>query len=127
LQKDAVVDHQYCPQMGDRVIYFPQGHREILSQFVENTIPPWQDKELFVQRWPLVECEVTGIQFEFPTEQEHKFCNSVVVVVRLGVCCLSFVSPSYLLLHISFPYLKNFHSLLMHYLMHYTYSDNEDT
>ena len=84
LQKDRTVDHQYCPQMGDLVIYFPQGHKEILSKFVENTIPPWQDNNLFTKRWPLVECEVTGISYEFPTEREFQMCASVVAVVKLG-------------------------------------------
>lgn len=85
LQKDHVVDHQYCPQMGDLVVYFPQGHKEILSKFVENSIPPWQDSTLFTKRWPLVECEITGISYEFPTEREHQMCTSVVVVLKLGM------------------------------------------
>ena len=85
LQKDHVVDHQYCPQMGDLVVYFPQGHKEILSKFVENSIPPWQDSNLFTRRWPLVECEVTGMSYEFPSEREHQMCTSVVVILKLGM------------------------------------------
>ena len=99
LQKDHVVDHQYCPQMGDLVVYFPQGHKEILSKFVENSIPPWQDSNLFTRRWPLVECEVTGMSYEFPSEREHQMCTSVVVVLKLG---MTFFDLQYImLLHLS--------------------------
>jgi hypothetical protein len=67
LQAEATNDHQYCPQKGDRVMYFPQGHKEMLSQFAENNYsPPWLQLQ---KGCPLFECVVRDVNYEFPTEQ----------------------------------------------------------
>lgn len=79
---DSCNENQYCPQLGDRVFYFPQGHAEFLKSFTESISPPWMS---FQDRWPLVECEVTKITYEFPTEAEFRRCPSVVVNVGLVI------------------------------------------
>eukprot|EP01035_Chromulina_nebulosa_P017150 gene17150-22664_t len=82
LQDDTIHDSQYCPQRGDHVIYFPQGHIEMLHNFAESSRPPWAS---FPQRWPLVECIVKDIAFEFPTLTEYKRCPSVLSIVTLQI------------------------------------------
>ena len=74
---------QYAPQLGDRVMYFPQGHIQWLQEFQESSSPPWMS---FPQKWPVVECEVRDIKYAFPdTPQEHKMCCSVKAQVTLAV------------------------------------------
>ena len=65
LQAQCATNHQYVPQVGDRVIYFPQGHVEALQLFAEDTAPPWL---AFPAKWPLVLCLVTDVRFSFPTQ-----------------------------------------------------------
>ena len=50
LQQDIVHDCQYCPQLGDRVVYFPQGHKDSFGFFKEQGSPPWLD---LPARYPL--------------------------------------------------------------------------
>jgi WD40 repeat protein len=82
LQEDQTFDSQYAPQLGDRVIYFPQGHIELLHHFAENSRPPWHS---FPHKWPLVECTVKDISYEFPSRAEHRRCQSILVVLTLNV------------------------------------------
>lgn len=79
---DEPSDFQYCPQIGDSVIYFPQGHAEHLMTFHETAQPPWTS---FPIRWVAVECVVTDIQFDFPTQAEHRRSNSLVATVGLKI------------------------------------------
>ena len=82
LQSEALTP-QYSPQLGDKVMYFPQGHIQWLQQFQESSSPPWMS---FPQKWPIVECEVRDIQYVFPdTAQEYKMCCSVKAKVKLAV------------------------------------------
>lgn len=46
------------------------------------TSPPWLS---FAQKWPLVECVVKDIKFEFPSSREMERCNSIVAKVTLVV------------------------------------------
>lgn len=82
LQLDYQNEALYCPQLGDRVVYFPQGHRVHLSDFPNDMSPPWL---AFPIRWPFVECEVRHLRYDFPTAQEHRWCQSVVAVLTLAV------------------------------------------
>jgi len=75
-------DSQYVPQVGDRVLYFPQGHIEALQLFAEDTAPPWLS---FPIKWPLVLCLVTAVRYSFPTQAEHFRCPSVLATVSLDV------------------------------------------
>ena len=75
-------DFQYCPQLGDSVIYFPQGHAEYLKSFQETAQPPWIS---FPAKWSAVECKVTSLQFDFPTQAEHRRSNSIIAIVGLKI------------------------------------------
>jgi WD40 repeat protein len=79
---DTVSEAQYSPQVGDKVVYLPQGHLELLSAFPESSSPPWLS---FPSKWPLVECEVRAVQYRLPSEQELKFCPSVIVRLTLSI------------------------------------------
>ena len=80
LQNTRQVDYLYCPQVGDRVYYFPQGHYDMLHEFPESSSPPWHS---FGQHWCAVDCLVRDISFDFPTEAEHRRCPSVLVHLTL--------------------------------------------
>lgn len=83
LQAEQQVAHQYCPQMGDRVVYFPQGHSALLSEFpARDRLLPWNS---FNDRYPVVECEVRDIKFEFPPFAELRRCKSVVAAITLVI------------------------------------------
>jgi len=82
LQEDRQYVQQYCPQVGDKVLYFPQGHVELLTSFPESTSPPWT---AFGDTWPLVECIVKDVTFSFPTEREYRLCTSVIASLKLEI------------------------------------------
>lgn len=82
LQQDEPNDLQYCPQYRDHVVYFPQGHREHLHDFPENSAPPWIS---FGSKWPVIECRITQLSYEFPNQSEHRRCPSIVARIRLQV------------------------------------------
>ena len=92
LQVDTINDQEYVPQMGDKVIYFSQGHKEILQIFAENSSPPWH---IFPQKFPLVECEIIDISYAFPSKQQYHMCPSVIVIVKLLIISI----PSKIMLH----------------------------
>lgn len=81
LQIEEQNEQQYCPQVGDSVVYFPQGHSALLSEFpARDRLLPWNS---FNDRWPVVHCEVKDIIFEFPPATELRRCNSVVATITL--------------------------------------------
>ncbi len=82
LQMDSPNEALYCPQVGDRVVYFPQGHKQHLQNFAEDVSPPWL---AFPIKWPFVECEVREVQYEFPSMQEYRYCQSVMAILTLVV------------------------------------------
>ncbi|RYG68548.1 hypothetical protein EON64_04930, partial [archaeon] len=82
LQMDTQRENFYCPQLGDKVVYFPQGHKQHLQTFAEDSSPPWQS---FPVKWPFVECEVKDIQYQFPSFVEHRKCPSVMAILTLLV------------------------------------------
>ncbi|CAM9647541.1 unnamed protein product, partial [Ectocarpus fasciculatus] len=82
LQQEEPNDLQYCPQCGDHVVYFPQGHSEHLQEFPETTAPPWIS---FASKWPVIECRISRLSFEFPSHNEHNRCQSIVARIRLVV------------------------------------------
>lgn len=71
---------EYVPQLGDIVMYLPQGHREHLSTFPETTAPPWQS---FPRKWPIVVCKVVGISYDFPSAEVFQRSDSIVCNVEL--------------------------------------------
>ena len=82
LQSFTPHESLYAPQIGDHVIYFPQGHKEQLQRFTEDVSPPWNS---FPQKWPLVECIVRDITYRFPNDQELRWCNSMIAEVSLAI------------------------------------------
>lgn len=83
LQVEEQIDQQYCPQIRDRVVYFPQGHSALLSEFpARDRLLPWNS---FHERYPAVECEVRDISFEFPPLAELRRCPSVVATITLVI------------------------------------------
>jgi hypothetical protein len=73
-------DYEYAPQVGDHVLYFPQGHLEHLNAFPESRRPPWM---LFSHRWPVVECKILSVEYELPTSAELKKSTSVIAKIGL--------------------------------------------
>ena len=83
LSRTIVDEHDYVPQLGDRVMYFPEGHEETLAKFVENTAPPWQQFPTLAS--PVVECEVVAVEFLFPTPDDFRQSPSVVCGLQMKV------------------------------------------
>ena len=80
---DVVSTQTYYPQLGDIVIYLPQGHALMLRAYAENISPPWNQ---FPQRWPAVECEVVSVSYDLPTQGEYnKYGPSINVNLTLKI------------------------------------------
>lgn len=71
---------EYVPQLGDIVMYLPQGHLEHLSMFPETTAPPWQS---FPRKWPIVVCKVVGLTYDFPSAEAFQRSDSTVCHIEL--------------------------------------------
>jgi WD40 repeat protein len=78
-----VFTQTYAPQMGDRVVYFPQGHRAALRLRPQDIEPPWQK---FPQNWHMVLCKVDQLEYEFPTpEAVDSDFTSIVCRMKLRI------------------------------------------
>mmetsp|Transcript_9611 Transcript_9611/g.18048 ORF Transcript_9611/g.18048 Transcript_9611/m.18048 type:complete len:2241 (-) Transcript_9611:332-7054(-) len=58
----------YCPQVGDRVVYIPKAHAEILKVYpiCESVAgAPWKSWPKSAP-WPIVVCEVKAVRYRFP-------------------------------------------------------------
>jgi hypothetical protein len=82
LQEDTQTEKYYQPQLGDRIVYFPQGHIQLLERFPESRQPPWNS---FAQNWPVVECIIQEMSFHFPTQAAHRKCTSIVASITLEI------------------------------------------
>lgn len=80
LLSDSPSDYHYCPQVGDQVMYFPQGHLNHLNLIPEQKRPPWMS---FPLKWPVVECQIVSISHDFPTHSEFNKCPSVIAKIQL--------------------------------------------
>ncbi len=72
----------YCPQLGDEVIYFPQGHKRHLRKIPLCVPVPWSRLPAGV---PSVACTVMKLSYGFPSENEYSISTSVVAKVSLKV------------------------------------------
>ncbi len=72
----------YCPQLGDEVIYFPQGHKRHLRKIPLCVPVPWSQLPAGV---PSVACTVMKLSYGFPSENEYSISTSVVAKVSLKV------------------------------------------
>lgn len=77
---EAQSDQQYIPQIGDRVLYFPQGHMLHLNDMPEARSPPWL---AFPTKWPVVECVVDYVKYSLPSRNEYSRCPSVIAHISL--------------------------------------------
>jgi WD40 repeat protein len=83
LMKDKVTASDlYCPQVGDEVIYFPQGHKKHLEMVPLGVAAPWSR---FSSKTPAALCTVTEVKYGFPGENEYSISRSVVVLIKLTV------------------------------------------
>lgn len=69
-------------KVGDQVLYFSQGHQEVLTQFPISETPPWQR---FPQIWPVVKAVVSDINYSFPYQQTAQYAPSIVCLVSLRI------------------------------------------
>ena len=53
----------YVPQLGDQVVYFPEGHQEFLSVHPSASAPPYQS---WPPLWGMVKCRVVRLSYAFP-------------------------------------------------------------
>ena len=83
---------QYCPQVGDAVFYFPQGHMDYLERF--GGTPPWLANSLFASHPAVVECEVSSMSYHFPTEEEYSVSSSIVATIVMRITGLPLPVPS---------------------------------
>ncbi|CAN0432201.1 unnamed protein product, partial [Laminaria digitata] len=71
-----------CGQVGEVVMYLPQGHAAYLRIYPENKAPPYK---LFKGRPAVVRCQVKEISYAFPTDHKDTDCYSVICHVTLDV------------------------------------------
>ena len=67
LRPSSHLRHTYTPQLGDKVVYFPQGHEGVLRDRAAAVAPPWN---AFPEQWSMVLCEVISLEYEFPTHEQ---------------------------------------------------------
>jgi PHD-like zinc-binding domain len=72
LLKDACSEQGavYAPQIGDTVVYFPQGHCAQLEMYPQNTTPPWR-----VTGGHVAVCTVKELKYGFPSAGECADCG----------------------------------------------------
>ena len=87
---------------------------ELLQVFPEdNYSPPWVT---FPQRWPVLECRVDSLDFDFPTCKEFRISPSVIARLTLTVVGLP-GENSFFNLFYSCPFIKKtllFSSMVFH-------------
>ena len=75
------------PQIGDYMVYFPQGHIQHLLEF--------GDAELPFTTFSLCLCHVDGMETVFP----HHTCHCMSIVLRLTLKIVGVPSPEFQLTH----------------------------
>lgn len=61
----------YCPQVGDSVVYIPRAHSETLKKFpISGYSPPWAAWPT-AYPWPVVRCKVTHVRYRFPYDMYY--------------------------------------------------------
>ncbi|CAK8985892.1 Bromodomain and WD repeat-containing protein 1 (WD repeat-containing protein 9) [Durusdinium trenchii] len=78
----------YCPQVGDLVVYFAQGHADFLRAFPVSDLAPFQ-RPWWLREWAMVLCRVTDIKYTFPSAEaqasEHEGSNRITVLCSLEI------------------------------------------
>ena len=73
----------YCPQVGDGVVYIPRAHFEVLKDY-PTLSPPWQNWPDGAE-WPVVRCVVRSLRYRFPFKDFYSRNKSIVVILSLEV------------------------------------------
>jgi len=59
----------YVPQAGDSVVYVVRGHQSFLARFPSSSAgSPWAEWD--AEAWPVVRCDVEGVEYVYPDEDE---------------------------------------------------------
>ncbi|KAG6962685.1 hypothetical protein JG687_00007007 [Phytophthora cactorum] len=73
--------HQYVPQVGDYVVYLPEGHPGYLNY---GGMPPPRYYER-LSKFYAVKCRVVDVKYVFPTAEEHVRCSTIKCELSLAV------------------------------------------
>jgi hypothetical protein len=63
---------QYCPQVGDSIVYIPRAHYDTLQRYPTGDAYtcPWKSWPTH-QPWPVVRCKVVHVRYRFPYEMYY--------------------------------------------------------
>ncbi|TDH65246.1 hypothetical protein CCR75_008865 [Bremia lactucae] len=73
--------HQYVPQIGDYVVYLPEGHPGYLN-YGEMPKPRYYAR---LSKFYAVKCRVVDVKYVFPTAGEHARCNTIKCELLIAV------------------------------------------
>ncbi|ETN07404.1 hypothetical protein PPTG_13318 [Phytophthora nicotianae INRA-310] len=73
--------HQYVPQVGDYVVYLPEGHPGYLH-YGGMPHPRYYER---LSKFYAVKCRVVDIKYVFPTAEEHARCSIIKCELLLAV------------------------------------------
>lgn len=73
--------HQYVPQVGDYVVYLPEGHPGYLNYGGMPT-PRYYAR---LSKFYAVKCHVADVKYVFPTAEEHPRCDTIKCELSLAV------------------------------------------
>ncbi|KAL3673918.1 hypothetical protein V7S43_001605 [Phytophthora oleae] len=73
--------HQYVPQVGDNVVYLPEGHPGYLN-FGGMPNPRYYAR---LSKFYAIKCRVVDVKYVFPTAEEHVRCSTIKCELSLVV------------------------------------------
>ncbi|CAI5738449.1 unnamed protein product [Peronospora farinosa] len=73
--------HQYVPQVGDHVVYLPEGH----PGYLDYGGIPYPRYFAQLSRFYAVKCRVSDVKYVFPTAEEHVRCDTIKCELLLAV------------------------------------------
>ncbi|KAG7391789.1 hypothetical protein PHYPSEUDO_003409 [Phytophthora pseudosyringae] len=73
--------HQYVPQVGDYVVYLPEGHPGYL-RYGGMPNPRYYAR---LSKFYAIKCRVVDVRYVFPTAEEHIRCNTIKCELSLAV------------------------------------------
>lgn len=73
--------HQYVPQVGDYVVYFPEGHLSFL-RYGELRHPSYFAR---LSKFYAVKCRVVDVKYKFPLVAEYAKCSTIKCEISLAV------------------------------------------
>ncbi|KAG1699672.1 hypothetical protein DVH05_012567 [Phytophthora capsici] len=73
--------HQYVPQVGDNVVYLPEGHPGYLN-FGGMPKPRYYAR---LSKFYAIKCRVVDVKYVYPTAEEHVRCSTIKCELSLAV------------------------------------------